>query len=138
MIWLRIIFRCPVKGCPYRFAKIDLLKRHETCHINGTRSPFCCPECKEQFSSWRMCSIHLWKCHKVDIDFYTCPLCDYKGSTYGKNKKLTSFVSFGMRTCDWLIHQGHICHFDVSHSIVKQMMFSIIKHVQIDFLLQIN
>lgn len=31
---------------------------------------------------WRLCSAHLWRVHKVDVDLLTCPVCQtYKAAT---------------------------------------------------------
>lgn len=73
--------RCTIKGCQYRFAKPELLARHVKCHVDGAKNQFHCPECNQHFQAWRTCSMHLWNCHRLDLDLYTCPLCEYRTTT---------------------------------------------------------
>ncbi|XP_018326396.1 zinc finger protein 569 isoform X2 [Agrilus planipennis] len=74
--------KCSIKGCELRFAREDTRKRHESCHIDGHKKQFACTECGVKFSIWRICSTHLWKCHKIDMDLLTCPMCnDFKANS---------------------------------------------------------
>lgn len=76
--------KCSIKGCPLRFDKEESLKRHEECHVNGNKKQFMCLVCKTKFSIWRICSMHMWKCHSIDLDLLTCPMCnDFKSFTIG-------------------------------------------------------
>ncbi|RZB41556.1 oocyte zinc finger protein XlCOF6 [Asbolus verrucosus] len=68
--------KCSIKGCPLRFDKEELRKRHEDCHVDQQKKQFMCPVCKEKFSIWRICSMHLWKCHSIDLGLLTCPMCN--------------------------------------------------------------
>ncbi|XP_022903654.2 zinc finger protein 260-like [Onthophagus taurus] len=70
--------KCSVKGCDLRFALEDYRLRHEHCHVNGNKKQFRCPTCEKQFSIWRICSLHLWKCHEIDAGLLTCVTCNYK------------------------------------------------------------
>ncbi|CAH0546038.1 unnamed protein product [Brassicogethes aeneus] len=71
--------KCTIKGCDSRFAKEEIRKRHEACHVDGNKKQFQCSECQEKFSIWRICSSHMWKCHKIDMGVLICPMCnDFK------------------------------------------------------------
>ncbi|KAJ8966687.1 hypothetical protein NQ317_014016 [Molorchus minor] len=63
--------KCSVKGCCLRFAKDELRQRHEQCHQGENKKQFKCIQCNEKLSTWRMCSNHLWKCHKIDMGLLT-------------------------------------------------------------------
>ncbi|KAJ8925191.1 hypothetical protein NQ315_001377, partial [Exocentrus adspersus] len=67
--------KCSRKGCNLRFARDDLRQSHEECHIGETVKQFKCPKCEEKFSIWRVCTNHVWKCHKIDLGLLTCPMC---------------------------------------------------------------
>ncbi|KAF2895644.1 hypothetical protein ILUMI_10533 [Ignelater luminosus] len=67
--------KCSVKGCDLRFSIDDMRLRHEKCHVEGQKKQFKCFECDSKFSIWRVCSMHMWKCHKVDLGLFTCPMC---------------------------------------------------------------
>lgn len=71
-----LIFRCSVKGCPLRFQNPDTRKQHEACHVNQEKRHFMCPVCKETFSIWRICKLHLWKSHKIDVGLLSCSMCN--------------------------------------------------------------
>lgn len=73
--------KCTVRGCHQRFAKPELLEHHISCHIDTIRNQYKCYECDQEYSGWKNCTLHLWNTHKIDLDLYSCPLCDYKGST---------------------------------------------------------
>lgn len=93
--------KCSIRGCHSRFAKDELRKRHEECHVNGNRSQFSCPECKEKFSIWRICSNHLWKCHKIDLGLFTCPMCnEFKSTNAGI---LLHTYTYGLINYDWFL-----------------------------------
>ncbi|KAF5288219.1 hypothetical protein FQA39_LY03987 [Lamprigera yunnana] len=63
----------------------DMRIRHEKCHVEGEKKQFKCFECGVKFSIWRICSLHLWKCHKVDLGLFTCPMCSvFKASSAGR------------------------------------------------------
>ncbi|KAB0796827.1 hypothetical protein PPYR_10888 [Photinus pyralis] len=77
--------KCSVKGCDLRFSLEDMRSRHEKCHVEGEKKQFKCFECGKKFSIWRICSLHLWKCHKVDLGLFTCPMCVvFKASSAGR------------------------------------------------------
>ncbi|XP_063915343.1 zinc finger protein 596-like isoform X2 [Zophobas morio] len=68
--------KCSIKGCPLRFDKEESRKRHEDCHVDQNKKQFMCPVCKLKFSIWRICSMHMWKCHAIDLGLLTCPMCN--------------------------------------------------------------
>lgn len=77
--------KCSIKGCDLRFSIEDMRARHEKCHVQGEKKQFKCFECNKKFSIWRICSLHLWKCHKVDLGLFTCPMCIvFKASSAGR------------------------------------------------------
>lgn len=50
-----------------------------TYHIASHHSNcFKCLECGEVFSFWKPLTGHLWRIHKIDMELYSCDLCDYK------------------------------------------------------------
>lgn len=75
--------------CPYKFENKDKLKQHEQCHncsiLEQTKNyeRFQCFECSMLHKTWRQCSNHLWKEHKIDVDLVHCPVCSYRASTIG-------------------------------------------------------
>jgi uncharacterized C2H2 Zn-finger protein len=72
-----VIFKCNIDDCALHFTSDALLKYHKKCH--GEKSSFICPECKsEDFKSFNTLHTHLWRQHKVDMDLYSCKLCDFK------------------------------------------------------------
>lgn len=75
-------FRCSIKGCSLRFQNQDVRIQHENCHVNQEKRQFMCPVCKEKFSIWRICNIHLWRNHKIDLGLLSCPICNnYKSNS---------------------------------------------------------
>ena len=54
------------------------IEYHKLCH--SPENKFKCPECEEIFSRWKVVLLHLWKCHSIDIELFSCTLCDYKSS----------------------------------------------------------
>lgn len=70
--------KCSVKGCDLRFALDEYRIRHEKCHVNAQKKQFKCPVCDKTFSIWRVCSLHLWKCHEIDVGLLSCVICNYK------------------------------------------------------------
>lgn len=81
--------KCSVKGCDLRFSMDDMRLRHEKCHVEGQKKQFVCFECNTKFSLWRVCSMHMWNCHKVDLGLYSCQMCSvFKASSPGGYKML--------------------------------------------------
>ncbi|GAB6030445.1 hypothetical protein CHUAL_007315 [Chamberlinius hualienensis] len=74
-------FKCEVNGCAIRMRSSDNLEYHMRSHAE---KGFICPECREKFDNWKTLSIHLWRIHVVDMELYTCDICNYKTYSYGK------------------------------------------------------
>lgn len=70
--------KCSIKGCELRFALDEYRIRHEKCHVNSQKKQFKCPACEKMFSVWRICSLHMWKCHEIDVGLLSCVICSYK------------------------------------------------------------
>ncbi|KAI4471578.1 zinc finger protein [Holotrichia oblita] len=70
--------KCSIKGCELRFALDEYRIRHEKCHVNSQKKQFKCPACDKTFSVWRICSLHMWKCHEIDVGLLSCVICSYK------------------------------------------------------------
>lgn len=70
--------KCSIKGCDLRFARDEYRIRHEKCHVSSEKKQFKCPVCDKIFSIWRVCSLHLWKCHEIDVGLLSCVICKYK------------------------------------------------------------
>jgi uncharacterized protein YfbU (UPF0304 family)/uncharacterized protein YbaR (Trm112 family) len=85
--------KCSIKGCPLRFDKEESRKRHEDCHVDQNKKQFMCPVCKTKFSIWRICSMHMWKCHSIDLGLLTCPMCNqFKSYSAGNTRERTKFI----------------------------------------------
>lgn len=75
---IQIVFKCSVQDCTQHFSSEQLLKYHRKCHAANPLT-IICPECKsEEFKTFITLHTHLWRAHKVDIDLYSCGLCDFK------------------------------------------------------------
>ncbi|KRT78994.1 zinc finger protein, partial [Oryctes borbonicus] len=61
-----------------RFALDEYRIRHEKCHVDSQKKQFRCPVCDKTFSIWRVCSLHMWKCHEIDVGLLSCVICNYK------------------------------------------------------------
>ncbi|GJQ78916.1 hypothetical protein Trydic_g83 [Trypoxylus dichotomus] len=70
--------KCSIKGCDLRFALDEYRIRHEKCHVDLQKKQFRCPVCDKTFSIWRVCSLHMWKCHEIDVGLLSCVICNYK------------------------------------------------------------
>jgi hypothetical protein len=70
--------KCARSGCGLRFKASDLIGYHERCHDDegeGTK----CPECgTREFKNWNTLHTHLWRAHKIDMELYSCHMCDFK------------------------------------------------------------
>lgn len=73
------IYRCTIKGCPYRFENPERRDIHLKCHSSYSKvREFKCFDCGEKQKRWRNCCMHLWKVHHVDVDLLRCPICPFK------------------------------------------------------------
>lgn len=75
--------KCCFASCLSKFSNEKALQIHISCHSkNKAVKEFHCIHCEEKFLRWRLCSAHLWRIHKVDVDLLTCPVCQtYKAAT---------------------------------------------------------
>ncbi|XP_034249604.1 zinc finger protein 64-like [Thrips palmi] len=75
--------KCSFHSCLSKFSNEKSLQTHISCHSkNKALKEFHCIHCDEKFNRWRLCSAHLWRVHKVDVDLLTCPVCQtYKAAT---------------------------------------------------------
>lgn len=104
-------YKCSEFGCPVRLNSLEKMEYHQRCHVPtvvsentlkvsfsenepkrgrvlfGKRS-FVCPECSSEHHSWKQTKMHLWKCHSIDIEMYTCDQCDYKSPSLNNLKNL--------------------------------------------------
>lgn len=74
-------YRCTYSGCVYQFESDEKQKRHEKCHVSSDAEQirqFKCLECSNESKSWRDCTSHMWKEHKIDIDLLKCPFCAFR------------------------------------------------------------
>jgi len=70
--------KCDIADCSMTLTQPENLEYHKSCHHSDNK--FKCPECQEIFLKWRLLSLHLWKCHSIDIELHSCTECDYKSS----------------------------------------------------------
>lgn len=74
---IQIVYKCSQENCNEHFSSENLLNYHRKCH--GTGNVIICPECRcEDFKTYTNLHTHLWRAHKVDIDLFSCELCDFK------------------------------------------------------------
>ncbi|KAK3913551.1 Zinc finger X-chromosomal protein [Frankliniella fusca] len=75
--------KCTFPSCVSKFSNDKALQTHLSCHSKDRSvKDFHCIHCDETFVRWRLCSAHLWRVHKVDVDLLTCPVCQaYKAAT---------------------------------------------------------
>jgi len=74
----KISYKCNFQECNVTLIQQDNIVYHRKCHHSDNE--FKCPECGETFARWRLVSLHLWKSHAIDMELYSCTLCDYKSS----------------------------------------------------------
>ena len=89
---------CGIEGCAVRLKEQVKLSYHRKCHQDVTESInatiYQCPECRKeaenkdnargraeplevyQSETWKRMSLHLWRSHKVDMELYSCDVCN--------------------------------------------------------------
>ena len=86
---------CGVAGCAVRLKDKNKLVYHRKCHKiadNKTSAAFQCQECQPEKSSgiqsndspleiyssesWKRLALHLWRVHKIDMELYSCDICN--------------------------------------------------------------
>ncbi|KAK4884952.1 hypothetical protein RN001_001223 [Aquatica leii] len=75
------LHKCTISMCKIRLQDSSKMDYHVKCHAEGA---FKCPECLELFSFWKPLTGHLWRVHKIDMELYSCDMCDYKTFSLGK------------------------------------------------------
>lgn len=63
-----------VNECAVRLNDIEKLNYHRKCHKEDRG--FNCQECGKEFEKWQGLALHLWRAHKMDMELYSCNLCD--------------------------------------------------------------
>lgn len=92
--------KCPL--CKVKLQDPSKMTYHIASHHSNC---FKCLECGEVFSFWKPLTGHLWRVHKIDMELYSCDLCDYKTFSLGNlnnNHKLihSDVKSFVCSVCD--------------------------------------
>ncbi|KAF5301133.1 hypothetical protein FQR65_LT08963 [Abscondita terminalis] len=92
------LHKCTVSMCKIRLQDSTKMDYHVMCHAEGA---FKCPECSELFSFWKPLTGHLWRVHKIDMELYSCDMCDYKTFSLGKLNNIHRLIHSD--------HKGFIC-----------------------------
>ncbi|XP_055609255.1 uncharacterized protein LOC129756409 [Uranotaenia lowii] len=77
-------YKCDLADCGARFKKPETLTYHRQCHIlteggQHVSEGIQCPECGScDFRNWNTLHTHLWREHTVDMELYSCHLCNFK------------------------------------------------------------
>ncbi|XP_055688281.1 uncharacterized protein LOC129792894 [Lutzomyia longipalpis] len=70
--------KCDNEDCAIRFRNLNNLSYHRQCHTNE-KYGIICPECKSvDFRNWNTLHTHLWREHQIDMELYSCELCNFK------------------------------------------------------------
>lgn len=75
------IHKCCVGTCAVRMANSVNMTYHVKCHFDKI---FRCPECSAHSMIWKTLQTHLWLKHKIDMELYSCPNCEYKTYSLAK------------------------------------------------------
>jgi hypothetical protein len=71
--------KCSRVDCGMRFKTPELIGYHERCHDIDDDEGLVCPECgTHEMKNWNTLHTHLWRAHKIDMELYSCHLCDFK------------------------------------------------------------
>ncbi|XP_068084384.1 uncharacterized protein [Anabrus simplex] len=82
-------YRCNINNCAVSLRSHDNIEYHRRCH-RGTE--FACPECDHVHKQWSNMTMHLWRCHLIDMELYSCDQCDFKTNRYGKLVNLHKWI----------------------------------------------
>ncbi|KAG5676943.1 hypothetical protein PVAND_006738 [Polypedilum vanderplanki] len=75
---VQVIFKCNLVDCSLSFSNPKLLNYHKRCHLNDS-TQIICPECKSlDFKNYNSLHTHLWRQHSIDMDLFSCKLCNFK------------------------------------------------------------
>ncbi|XP_059613921.1 uncharacterized protein LOC132260037 [Phlebotomus argentipes] len=70
--------KCDQEDCAIRFRSPSNLSYHRQCHSNENCG-IICPECKNtDFRNWNTLHTHLWREHQIDMELYSCEICNFK------------------------------------------------------------
>nr|XP_018901974.1 PREDICTED: uncharacterized protein LOC109033706 isoform X2 [Bemisia tabaci] len=72
--------KCGLDGCTTRFSDSKNLQLHHQYH-DLENSTFKCLDCDHKNPDWNRFSLHLWRSHSINVDLYSCALCNYKTSS---------------------------------------------------------
>ncbi|XP_067643605.1 uncharacterized protein [Eurosta solidaginis] len=98
-----VYLKCTVAGCAFRFKKSTTIDYHIKCHTSESSSQsMVCPECKGSFTNWNSLHTHLWRTHKIDMELYSCQLCNFKTPIYSRLLNTHSKIHYDERNykCD--------------------------------------
>lgn len=101
---IQIVFKCSIQDCNLHFSTEQLLNYHRKCHSSTTDSVIVCPECQsEEFRTFTTLHTHLWRLHKVNLDLYSCNLCDFKTPILARLKNFHEKIHSNERNfkCDF-------------------------------------
>ncbi|KAB0804649.1 hypothetical protein PPYR_01619 [Photinus pyralis] len=81
--------KCTESSCKIRLQDETKMAYHIKCHAEGA---FKCPECLQLFAFWKPLTGHLWRLHKIDMELYSCDICDYKTFSLGKLNNIHKLI----------------------------------------------
>lgn len=100
---IQIVFKCSHDNCEQHFSSENLLNYHRKCHLN--ENSIICPECRcEDFKSFLNLHTHLWRSHKIDIDLYSCNICEFKTPILSRLKNFHAKIHLDVKNykCSFL------------------------------------
>ncbi|XP_058466622.1 uncharacterized protein LOC131439513 [Malaya genurostris] len=76
-------YKCDLLDCGARFRQPETLAYHKRCHTQSndptSSDGIRCPECgSQEFRNWNTLHTHLWREHSIDMELYSCHLCNFK------------------------------------------------------------
>lgn len=88
--------------CKVKMHDYYKMNYHVGSHVDDG---FKCLECSEIFSLWKPLTGHLWRVHKIDMELYSCDMCDYKTFSLGKLNNIhkpihSDLKAFSCDECD--------------------------------------
>lgn len=91
--------KCTESSCKIRLQEESKMAYHIKCHAEGA---FKCPECLQLFAFWKPLTGHLWRLHKIDMELYSCDICDYKTFSLGKLNNIHKLIHSDLKAfiCD--------------------------------------
>ncbi|XP_055532466.1 uncharacterized protein LOC129722767 [Wyeomyia smithii] len=77
-------YKCDLLDCGARFRQPETIAYHKRCHVQAGEATSAsdgirCPECgSQEFRNWNTLHTHLWREHSIDMELYSCHLCNFK------------------------------------------------------------